>query len=76
MRQHRLTIGKHRKEIFICQAPGDGPIRIFNGDFLSDADHLLAYLWTCVFIAIRIVSGSARDLCFFGLHAPCPLLLP
>jgi hypothetical protein len=26
MLQHRLTIGKHCKEIFICQTPGDGPI--------------------------------------------------
>jgi hypothetical protein len=41
MGQHRLTLGKHSNEIFICQAPGDGPIRIFKGDFLSVADHLL-----------------------------------
>ena len=41
MGQHRLTIGKHRKEIFIYQAPGDGPNQICNGNFLSGADHLL-----------------------------------
>ena len=39
--QHRLTIGKHCKEMFIYQAPGDGPIQIGNGNFLSVADHLL-----------------------------------
>ena len=42
--QHRLTIGKHCKEMFIYQAPGDGPIQIGNGNFLSVADHLLIVL--------------------------------
>ena len=41
MGQHRLTIGEDRKEIFICQAMGDGPSRIFIGDFLSIVDHWL-----------------------------------
>ena len=41
MGQHRLTIGEYHNEIFICQALGDGPSRIFIGDLLSVLDHWL-----------------------------------